>query len=473
MRATDPASRADRLTRWLGEPVMGFFALLALALALAPVVLDLTPATERALDACQWAVVALFTLEYVVGLVRAPDRRAYAVSAWRLLDLVILVGPLVTLALPEWGLALATPALRLVRVLLFGVRIGGLAVRQVSRPTEAAARGPLVVSLLAEDGKPQRTSWEEVVRRLASPPRDEWLHASGLEAVHVAELAKDTGIAPAFLAQTLDRTAYPRVEAYRRFSALFTWIPALGADEDALVERNGVLLLVTEHGMLTIAQRALALQEDVLADAGEIAPPPGDFTCRTVLLFLKHVLRRYDAVAGELERHARALERMPPSEGGSAFLERSFRVQRQVAELKSDLWRLKGILEALADRRLTFHGLTTAEGSEAEEVHALSEYLRVLADEAGYVYETVFNAREALLSLIDLHINVVSFELNKVMRVLAVLSGLGLVPAIVGGLLGMNILGNPWPVSLAEVSFGVTTAMVLALYVFVVRGWLR
>ena len=59
------------------------------------------------------------------------------------------------------------------------------------------------------------------------------------------------------------------------------------------------------------------------------------------------------------------------------------------------------------------------------------------------------------------------------MRVLAVVSAMGLVPTIVGGLLGMNVVGNPWPVTLAQVAFGVATGMVLLLYVFFVWGWLR
>ena len=43
--------------------------------------------------------------------------------------------------------------------------------------------------------------------------------------------------------------------------------------------------------------------------------------------------------------------------------------------------------------------------------------------------------------------------MNRVMRVLAVVSVLGLIPAVVGGLLGMNLADNPWPVTLPQVTF--------------------
>jgi Mg2+ and Co2+ transporter CorA len=320
---------------------------------------------------------------------------------------------------------------------------------------------------------PEDASWSDLLAHIGERTQEVWFHASGLDATHVEEIARRAGIAPTFLAQTLEETAYPRVEVYHRFSALFVWFPRIGGAESAMVERNGVLLLATDHGVLSVAQRAMGLHAEVAASMKDMALPPGTFARRTMLALLKHVLRRYEAVAGELERHARALERVPSNQNRSTFLERSFHLQRQVAEVRSDLWRLKGILEAIADRRLPFHGITTGARGADEDEQAVGEFLRVLVDEASYVYDTTSNAREALLARIDLHINVSSFELNQVMRVLAVISGLGLVPSAVGGMLGMNIFGNPWPVTLAEVSFGVSTTMVLALYVFIVKGWLR
>jgi Mg2+ and Co2+ transporter CorA len=70
-------------------------------------------------------------------------------------------------------------------------------------------------------------------------------------------------------------------------------------------------------------------------------------------------------------------------------------------------------------------------------------------------------------------LNVVSFEMNRVMRLLAVVSVLGLIPAVIAGLLGINVIDSPWAVTLPQVSFVVLFGMVLGLYFFVVKGWLR
>jgi hypothetical protein len=37
----------------------------------------------------------------------------------------------------------------------------------------------------------------------------------------------------------------------------------------------------------------------------------------------------------------------------------------------------------------------------------------------------------------------------------------------------MNVAGNPWAVTLPQVAFGICLGMVLGLYFFFVKGWLR
>ena len=59
------------------------------------------------------------------------------------------------------------------------------------------------------------------------------------------------------------------------------------------------------------------------------------------------------------------------------------------------------------------------------------------------------------------------------MRLLAIVSTLALIPAVVGGLLGMNLGDAPWPVTLGQVAFGTLVLMLGVLYSFMAKGWLR
>jgi Mg2+ and Co2+ transporter CorA len=81
--------------------------------------------------------------------------------------------------------------------------------------------------------------------------------------------------------------------------------------------------------------------------------------------------------------------------------------------------------------------------------------------------------KEEIKSLMELHMNITSFEMNKFMKLLAIVGFLGLIPSVAGGLLGMNVMGNPWSISLGQVAFGIAMSMAIALYVFAIKGWLR
>lgn len=456
-----------RVLAVLNDTVLGFLALLAAELALAPAVFELAPGAVRTLDALQWLIIVAFAVEYLGSLLLAEQKGRFVLNPWRLLDLVIIFGPLVSL-LPQVSDALrSTPVLRLLRLLRlvsFAARASGVVVREQVRRQAAAAQGPPEVSLLKPGAAPQlrRASWEDFVR-WASDPQGDWCHVSNVSPAQFDALARVEGLSRALLESCLSEANYPRLEATARGLALSLWLPTTRVAARVEVERAAVLLVSSPHALLTVAPHACDLPALL---AGRLKPdflPAAPFAVRLPLALLKLVLERNEDVAGRLEQQLRALEDVPVSDSRPGFFELAFRLRKELTAAKSDLWRVKGLLATLAEGRVHLPG----GGAEGQE------FLRVLADQADYLYETVDNLREGLLSVIELHLNVVSFEMNKFMRLLAVVSVLGLIPAVVGGLLGMNLAGNPWPATLSQVTYGVCAAILLCLYVFLVRGWLR
>lgn len=89
------------------------------------------------------------------------------------------------------------------------------------------------------------------------------------------------------------------------------------------------------------------------------------------------------------------------------------------------------------------------------------------------MYETAQNIRESLISLIELHINTVSYDMNRVMKVLAVITCLGLVPTVIGGLLGVNLIDVPYPLRISDIVFMIFSLMLMGVYTFYKMGWLR
>ncbi|MBI3270628.1 MAG: ion transporter [Planctomycetes bacterium] len=458
---------AVALARLLDDSAMGVLALLALSLALVPVFFHPDAQAQRDLDLVEWLIVALFATEYVVHWRLAPSRRAFLTNRWRLLDLGIILVAVASLLPHAWGGLRASPALRLlqvVRAFLLGTRSGGVMIRQPSRRSTAGARGPLQVSVLGEADKlaPRPAEWEDFLH-WSRRPGEEWVHLTGLDHERLAEVARFAGLSLELLESVFVTASYPRIKASGRFSILFVWLPSLRKEGPSGIERHALLLLLSERELLSLTHRPTDLQQKLVGAAEALRVPGGAFATRMAYAALKKVVQRYEDVAGQFEQQVRALEDVPVRDSRPEFLERAFLLKREMSAVESDLWRLHGILEALAEGRATLKG-----GREED-----ADFVRILAAEAEYLHETVENLREGLLSLLDLHLNVVSFEMNKVMRVLAVVSVLGLFPSVVGGILGMNVQGSPWAVTLPQVVYGVGTGLAVCLYFFYVKGWLR
>lgn len=94
-------------------------------------------------------------------------------------------------------------------------------------------------------------------------------------------------------------------------------------------------------------------------------------------------------------------------------------------------------------------------------------------DEAKLLEDRCEKTKEDLKDLIDLEMNRVSFKLNQIMRFLAIISCLALVPAIIGGLLGQNLLDQPFKITLPEIVFFVFSIIAIILYVFSRQKWLK
>jgi magnesium transporter len=257
----------------------------------------------------------------------------------------------------------------------------------------------------------------------------------------------------------MDPAGQLRVESLRGVTAVVIWLPAAPTSEAGL----RVLALVSDHWVLTASPQDLDLQQ-VLA---VLAPPQAvesvPFSARITYLLLTLTRERFAEVACAYLDQIRDLEIVRLNKGGPDFLQRVFGLQREISTTSADLWRVKGIVGALATGKAVLPGVDTKNDL----------FLDNLSTETAGLYKEFEELKDALKTLMELHINVRSFEMNKFMRLLAVVSFLGLIPSVVGGLFGMNVEGNPWPVTLGQVAFGVVMSMATSLYVFAIKGWLR
>jgi len=144
------------------------------------------------------------------------------------------------------------------------------------------------------------------------------------------------------------------------------------------------------------------------------------------------------------------------------LLDTAFQFKRVSSTLASSLFHQKEVM-AVTARNIPGMGPWAGEKSIFD----------TLADETAYLHETAGNIREGLLSLIDVRINAVSYEMNRAMRVIAVFSALVLIPTLIGQTLGTNILSAPFTLYLWEVTAWIIISLLVVGWIFYRPGRLR
>jgi Mg2+ and Co2+ transporter CorA len=448
----------------LGEAFLGFLAIVALGLTLFPMLFELRPRVAAAIEAAQWGIIGWFAIEFVVAFAAARDKSAFVRSPWRWLDLVTILIALASL-LPSASAALrSSPILRLARIgrlLSLGLRASGLSThRRLLHVGDENTRGPAQVHLVGDepDAALQPAGVEELLAWLGTD-EERWYHVTNPGADELRQISAKAGLPPGFLEAELWGKKYPHWARSGSLTGLFLWVPDF--DEHSRADPHAMFFLPIGGGVLSLSRRKLhgIARMDWPIARGETEP----FAARVMTKVLQRVVHDNQELAGRCEQRLRELEDVPVRESRPKFFERAFLLKKELFAAQADLWRLKGIADDLAKGHMTFAGIRLSE----------SEAFQRFSADVHYLYETFANIREEVLSVIDLHLNVVSFEMNRVMRVLAVVSVLGLIPAVIAGLLGMNVIDSPYPFTLPQVAFVMLFAMVLGAYFFLVKGWLR
>ncbi len=453
-----------RLARLFNEAVMGFLALVALATALGPMVFDVSPGVERLLTVVEWVLVGTFAAEVFVQGAVAHDRRAWIRSPWRIVDALTVLGPVVALLPQVSDLASGSLMLRMLRVgraVAFGARAGSVAVRKPRDTGQTVRATTPTVSVVAAEGDlhPVGSDWGSFLAWTRQPSGG-WFHASNLDSDRFHELAHAAGVLEEEIDRVLAGDIHARLHEGAHHATLILQLPTVADVGFPEVHRDRLLAVVTKEGILTATTGSFDIHTRVEHLSKRAALPKVPFPARIACALLSVVRERNLFIAHRFDEEVRRLEAL---DGGVVLLRESFRLRREISTTALDLWHVKGVVRALAD------GKTTLSGMDLRE----EEYLDDLLAETESLYETVNKSKEEIKSLIELHINFKSFEMNTFLKLLAIVSFLGLIPSIAGGLLGMNVAGNPWPVTLGQVAFGVAMGMATALYVFAVKGWLK
>ena len=449
----------------VSEPAMGVLSLVAFAASLGPLVFDVSPASQRALQAVEWSVVIVFMLNFVLRLSREPMKRKWLGRRGRILDLVTIGGPFLALLPGVSEAASGSLALRLLRVgraVAFGTRAGGVATK--GRDSDSARTGVphLKVTRVSERPRLQCTevSWKQC-SDWAADPSPAWFHATQISLNEFREAASAAGLGEVDLEELYRPYGVARVRSSpdARSSILFLSVPTASDGVGTVVRRDRVAVVLNQRSLLSATPGSLDLPS--MLDREEV--PRQAFHVSVALRILGLAGDRLQYTARRLDRRIRELEPTGAIESDRRVLQVAPALRREISAVAFDSDQLQAVIGRLADGRRTLCGVNL-EGDE---------YLTTLKDDFESLHERFKSLKEDVQSAIELDLNLKSFEMNRFLKLLAVVSCLGLIPAVIGGMLGMNVMGNPWPMTLGQVSFLAGMSGIVVLYVFAVKGWLR
>ena len=180
-------------------------------------------------------------------------------------------------------------------------------------------------------------------------------------------------------------------------------------------------------------------------------------------------LEDYEKIVQEIDAKTNEFERKTHLDNSSnAFIKRST-LKMELQQISDNLWHFHQILDQIVSKDDTpFLGIGEYDRHDFNTLHSDSKY----------ICRKARNIKEGLSSLLELHINTVSYEMNNVMKAIAVITCLAIIPSLIGGILGVNLISASgisigFQLDPTEVLFLVFSSMFLGMYAFYIKGWLR
>jgi Mg2+ and Co2+ transporter CorA len=458
----------------LPDVLMIALAVIMLPVVLLPLFFQLPDSVIEAFRFIDYAILAIFIIEYLSKAILAPNIVKHVLNPWHLLDLIIIVVPLISL-LPMISLEFANSSLilRLLRI----IRIVAMGSRTVERRRQLASAVNLVpvpetrpMEIQVMDGKIGNilpgVPFSDLDRYVTNPSQT-WVNISSVSEVDFDKLSAVLKIPRILLESELTDEAYPRIDYFESYSLIFAriadfQISAKGAAR-LLIDRKGFLVICQGPNIITVSKTKTDIFNQITEETRKTLSPEEPLVVTILYTILKHILEKDKQIIAAMEHQLMSLESIPWNKRPDNFLEITFHLRKEDNQLVPSLLHLKEIITAITSKRVPLEGF----------VERHEKIFDILMDEATYLHETASNARDNLQSLVDLYINTTSFEMTKVMRLIAVITGMGIIPAIILGALGTNISGNPWEIRLWQ-EFGLVGFLMLIMgWIFYRLGWLK
>jgi len=99
-------------------------------------------------------------------------------------------------------------------------------------------------------------------------------------------------------------------------------------------------------------------------------------------------------------------------------------------------------------------------------------FLRDIYDHTRRTLGRIDGLLDLNMGSLNIYLSSVSNKVNDAMRLMAAITAIVALPSVIGSLLGMNLVGNPWPWELWSIGIVASFSAIAMMVYFIYKGWL-
>lgn len=444
-------------------------ALLLIPTTLLPLLFPFSPVSLTIFHLINLIVVVVFVLEYILKLSVAKPRWKYVFDPWHILDLVIILFAAIDFFpfVPVKGWR-ASPLLRLLRLARVFALTGRVARRVTPPPkgpiAEESVASKMRMSNLTEKYLKQDASLYEIQAAI-NDPQENWVDIHSISPVDIPVLSQLFSIPVNVLESKLLGDIFPGIDFFPAYSIITLWDTKWGKNpednEAQQIENPCVVIICSRSFIATLSLGPFSFSDQLVEERRALLKE--SFSIQILYSILKRKIDDYKEILQKLEKIVAGLEDLPGDRKPPKFLDTTFQLKKMIQKQGYNISHFAQVLDQTVKNKVSLQGASEGSSSPFILLHSEAESLKDLCH----------NIRDNITSLIELQLNKVSFDLNRVMKLLAVITCLAVIPTIIGGLLGQNLKDQPYNITIDEIFFFVISIMLIGIYVFYRKGWLK
>ena len=335
---------------------------------------------------------------------------------------------------------------------------------------------PQPVHIQVYDYGPEELVEEEVeqLERLATfrhSPSTTWVNVDGVHDVAIVEIiGRLFDIHPLTLEDIVSPDQRPKVEEYPNYT--YVVVQMMHYDHERLELITEQVSLIVKEGLVISFQESIEgdvfdpIRQRLREGSGSIRTRGADYL---LYALIDVIVDYYMVVLEGMGEHIEDLEDAVLSDPSPQMVQRISGIRRKATHLRKTIWPLRDAVLALE----------RSERSYMSKEHRV--FFRDVYDHTVRTIEIIESAREVLATVTDLHVSALSFRMNEIMKVLAIIATFFLPLTFIAGVYGMNFDPEASPLNMPELNwyFGYPFSLVLmglvaaGMFVYFRRnGWL-